>query len=140
MLSPLAITPNKNRLPKIMILLSLIIYLSCATTSAVLAAGAPPTPDPKTTVVFTCADSKDQPNGWCVARKKPKPPYEYGFVEANVVGPAKDFNYNCIGKTYADNNVCCKSTFKPNPNGRTTFTSDDCQIKNFKSIMLIFHP
>ncbi|KAI7939215.1 hypothetical protein MJO28_014794 [Puccinia striiformis f. sp. tritici] len=122
--------PEKTNQQPPMNILSLIIYLSCATTPAVLAAGATTTPDPKTTVAFTCADAKDQPTGWCVTEVKSRFVHGlYNFAEANAVGPAKNLNYNCIGKPFAENSVCCRSTYKPKPNVLNSFTSQDCQIK-----------
>ncbi|POW08056.1 hypothetical protein PSTT_07778 [Puccinia striiformis] len=92
--------------------------------------GATTTPDPKTTVAFTCADAKDQPTGWCVTEVKSRFVHGlYNFAEANAVGPAKNLNYNCIGKPFAENSVCCRSTYKPKPNVLNSFTSQDCQIK-----------
>ncbi|KAI9625893.1 hypothetical protein H4Q26_016141 [Puccinia striiformis f. sp. tritici PST-130] len=92
-------------------------------------AGATTTPDPKTTVAFTCADAKDQPTGWCVTEVKSRFVHGlYNFAEANAVGPAKNLNYNCIGKPFAENSK---------PNVLNSFTSQDCQIKNFELIILI---
>ncbi|POW03190.1 hypothetical protein PSHT_11754, partial [Puccinia striiformis] len=114
-------------------LLSLIIYLSCATTPAVLAAVAPTTPNPATTVVFTCADAPGLPTGWCVAKASseagglnckslfPEPLHHSPELDgvcpassiANTVGPAKDQNYNCIGKPFGDNSLCCQANTRP---------------------------
>ncbi|KAH9443317.1 hypothetical protein MJO28_014775 [Puccinia striiformis f. sp. tritici] len=110
-------------------LLSLFIYVSCATAPAVLAAdAAKPGPDPKTTVVFTCTGKDVPPTGWCVSQAPGKLGEGYNFDLANVVGPPKDMNYNCIGKKFTDNSACCKPTFKPAPNGLTKLGSD-CIIK-----------
>ncbi|KNF02241.1 hypothetical protein PSTG_04452 [Puccinia striiformis f. sp. tritici PST-78] len=109
-------------------LLSLINYLSCATIPAVLAAGTPKQPDPKTTVVFTCANFKTLHSGWCVAEERGKIGQGYHFVKANSVGPAEDKNYNCIGKKYGDNSACCLDDFIPDPKDLTPL-DDNCKIK-----------
>ncbi|KAH9460378.1 hypothetical protein MJO28_003955 [Puccinia striiformis f. sp. tritici] len=106
-------------------LISLIIYLSCATIPAALAAEAP---NPETTVVFTCADLTGLPSGWCVSQVAGKLEDGYNFVQAKAVGDTKDLNYNCIGKLYADNSACCNDKFKPEPKGLTQL-GEDCKIK-----------
>ncbi|POW01057.1 hypothetical protein PSHT_03677 [Puccinia striiformis] len=57
-------------------LLSLIIYLSCSTTPALLADGGP---SPEMTVLFTCVDSKELPSGWCVSQVEDKLNKGYNF-------------------------------------------------------------
>ncbi|KAH9443319.1 hypothetical protein MJO28_014778 [Puccinia striiformis f. sp. tritici] len=109
--------------------LALIICLACAATPAVLAARAPTTPDPKTTVAFTCADARDRPIGWCVSKDPSKPTEGYNYVLANRVGLAGNLNYNCIGKPFGDNSMCCILNFKPKKNGLTMPSDGDCQIK-----------
>ncbi|KAH9443313.1 hypothetical protein Pst134EB_027656 [Puccinia striiformis f. sp. tritici] len=111
-------------------LLSLIIYLSCATTPAVLAAGAPTTPNPATTVVFTCADAPGLPTGWCVAKASSEAG-GLNSVQANTVGPAKDQNYNCIGKPFGDNSLCCQANTRP---GLTPMKKLACNCVTKRSI------
>ncbi|KAI7939212.1 hypothetical protein MJO28_014791 [Puccinia striiformis f. sp. tritici] len=96
----------------------------------VLAAGAPKQPDPKTTVVFTCANFVVYHSGWCIAGggKDEFDNVLYHFVQANAVGPDKDFNYNCINKKYGDNSACCDPNFKPKPNDLYSLTGN-CKIK-----------
>ncbi|POV95079.1 hypothetical protein PSHT_15856 [Puccinia striiformis] len=109
-------------------LLPLVVLLSCAITPAVLADGNGAKPDPaiKTKVVFKCSDAKELTAGWCVSNVPGSD--KRSFVKANVVGPPKDLNYNCID-TNKENNMCCKADFKPDQKGEGSPGTDVCVIK-----------
>ncbi|OAV92160.1 hypothetical protein PTTG_27731 [Puccinia triticina 1-1 BBBD Race 1] len=113
-----------------------IFLLSCATPLGVLA-GPKPVIDKGTT--FTCFDAKNPgfKMGWCANKvitlseiPGMKQKYFKPVIQANKVGAAEHFNYNCEGKD-TNINFCCKNNWKPNPSGSgvVSISESNCETK-----------